>query len=484
MKNWQKHARLMRFMIVEEYRLNAAMIGKFQFLFFPLVITLFCLVLSVSSKELLTELSIRQIYLILHAFIALYGLGVGGFALFGERMAEQRIGQVNLLLETPKLHPVEFRYMFLLFYIKDVLFYLFLSIGPIILGIGVSIPMTGFRIAAVLFLCLTLSLSFLLGISFSFFLSSVYVRRRRVFVMVVVALLLAILGSFLTGRYDGEHILPTLMFQYTADPSYLGLSLLLILAFSTFAIRFIKVELGKRSQHYPHELLGAEERFGFMKGYSTFLAKEWLDLKRSRTLYPVIFAYIGPLVILTTMVWFLTEVAGVSLKFNMVFYGSMIGFFGITIYSWLNIVDTPNFYDVLPVPVPVLIRTKMAMFALLGFSISTVFLVVLGIINDEVHLLWLALPVALITTPYTVTITAYLTGLRTNSYLFDPRILGKFMVMVALPLIVIMFASFSLEEHFAVAGLAIGVVCVLLALLMMVFYKGIGRRWGRESFVF
>jgi len=484
MMNWETRLELIKLMIREEFRLRTAMIGRFQFLFFPLIIAFFCLVLSISSKELLEELSMRQIYRILHGFVAFYGLAIGGFALFGEEMAERRIGQVNLLLETPALLPVDFRELFLVFYIKDVLFYLFFSIGPIILGIGLSMPLTGFRPSSVLFLCLTLTLSFLLGISFSFFLSSVYVRWRRVFMVMVAALFLSILGAATTELYSGEHILPSLMFQFSIHPAHLILSLVLILVFSTLAIRFIKIEFGKRSQRHPHLLLRTEELFRFVPHYSAFLAKEWLDLKRSGTLTPVMLAYIGPLLILSVMVWFLTEVAGMPMDFNMVFYASMIGFFGVTVYGWLNIVDTPNFYEVLPVPVPRLIMTKLTMFALLSFPVSTVFLVALSIINGQLHLLWLVLPVAYVISPYTITVTAYLTGLRTNTYLFDPGVLGRFMVLVAAPLIAIMFASFSLEERFMSSVLVIAGVCAVLVTLMVAFYRAIDKKWGRESFVF
>ena len=484
MEHWRKQLKIIHYMFLEEFRLQAAMVGLFQFLFFPVFILVCCLVLSIASNELLEEVALDRIYLILHGMVALYGLGVGGFALFGEEMAERRIGQVNLLLTTPTLHPVDFRSIFFLFYVKDTIFYLVFTICPIILGMGLSVPITGFSLSGLLYLTLGLSLSFLVGISFSFFLSTLYVRWKRVFTCVGLAALVLLVGAWQTDLYGLEHLLPSLMFQYTRELSYLGLTLLLILLFSAFAVRFLKLEFGRKSQRYPHQLLETEKRFSFIRNYSVFLAKEWIDLRRSGTLAPVMFAYIGPLVILSIMVWFLTDVAGLSLDFNMVFYSSMIGFFGITIYAWLNMVDAPNYYEVLPVTLPRLIKTKLVMFLLLSLSISTVFLVGLGLFRGEAGWLILGLPVAYTTTPYTVVVTAYLTGLRTNSYLFDPRILGRFMFMVALPLILIMLASFSLEEHGVVSVSIIGVVCAVLLVLIYPLYRGLERKWGRESFVF
>ena len=53
--------------------------------------------------------------------------------------------------------------------------------------------------------------------------------------------------------------------------------------------------------------------------------------------------------------------------------------------------------------------------------------------NNEVRLLWLALPVMYITGAYMVLATAYLTGLSTNSFLFDPNIMMKFTAMALVP---------------------------------------------------
>jgi len=463
--------------------MQSAMIGKFQFLFFPILIAVFSLVISISSTSLLQTMPMERVYFLLHTIMIAYGLSVGAFALFGESIAERRFGQIDLMLSTPLTQPIDFKSVFLAFYIKDTIYYMAISIVPIISGILLSIPVTGFRLSSVLFLSFTITLTFLLGISLSFFLSSVYVRWRGIFAIIAGSILLIILGSYATGLYGKGDMIPTLVFQQTRDPAYLVLSLFLILAFSFFAVRFIKIEFGKRSQIYPPEIVKTRERFSFMRDYSTFIAKEWLDMRRSRTLYPVIGAYIGPLVFMAFILWFLRSVLTLPIQFSIVFYAAMIGFFGMTIYSWLNVIDTPDFYQLLPVTVPRIIKTKLLLFFMLAFLISSVFLVVLSIANSEVHLLWLALLVGLTTTSYTVIVTAYLTGLRTNSYLFDPKVLGKFAAMVVPPLVIIAIASFRLPGDLFEFGLFIVLVCVALLVAIAFMYRGIERRWGSETFV-
>ncbi|MDD1768284.1 MAG: hypothetical protein LUQ27_06965 [Methanomassiliicoccales archaeon] len=476
--------KLIRLMMSEERRLNAAMIGKAQFSLFPVMILLMAFVIGLSSRQLLNALPIDQVYLILHSIIILYGLAVGGFALFGERIAQKRFGEVALLLETPTIQPIDFRHMFLAFYVKDIVYYITYSIIPLVAGIALTIPFTGFRIASVLFLLLTLSLSFLLGISFSFLLSSLYVRWKVAFAATIGAVLIVVAGGYLTGIYNLPQLVPPIMLQRTGDPLFLLLSVALVIAFSIVAIATIKVRFGVRTESYDARMLPTTSVFRFFGSYSAFMAKEWIDLRRSGTLMPVIGAYVGPLAFLAVLFWFLGDVLLLPLHFNMVFFAAMIGFFGVSIYGWLNLLDTTTFFEVLPVSVVRLVKTKLLMFSMLAASISTVFLVILSVIQAELHMLWISLIVAYCTTTYTVSSTAYLTGLRTNSYLFDPRVLLKFAAVVIPPLVVLTILSFYYIGDPLVSAIIILALSATLVAATLVFCRRIGEKWGRESFVF
>lgn len=482
MNRWLKNLKIIRFMMLEEYRMQGAMIGKFQFLFFPVLIAIFALVISIFSKSLLQTMPIDRVYFILHIVILAYGISVGAFALFGEHIAERRFGQIDLLLTTPMLQPIDFRSIFSAFYVKDSIYYLLFSIVPIITGILLSIPITAFKVTSVLFLFLTITLSFLFGISFSFFMSSIYVRWRGIFIIMLASLLSIVLFGFTTKLYGIKDLIPSLALQYTKNPVYFCLSAISILVFSIIAIKFIKIEFGKRARRYSSEIALTKEMFGFMKEYSTFVAKEWLDMKRSGTFYPIIGAYIGPLIFLAFILWFLRTILVLPINFSIVFYAAMIGFFGMTIYSWLNVIDTPNFYDLLPVTVPRLIKTKLLLFFMLSYTVSSAFIVFLSIVNSEINLLFLALIVAFTTTSYTVIVTAHLTGLRTNVYLFDPKILLKFAAMVVPPLVIIAISSFKLSNSFDILGVIIVCVCAIMIFGMVLMYRGIKKRWGKATF--
>jgi hypothetical protein len=176
--------------------------------------------------------------------------------------------------------------------------------------------------------------------------------------------------------YTVTDLIPPIMFQLTGGPLYLLVSIGFILLFSTVAILTIKVKFGKTTEKFQERMLPTEKKFSFARSYSTLMAKDWIDLVRSRTLFPVIGAYIGPLAFLAVMFWFLGSVMQLPLHFNLVFYAGMIGFFGVSIYGWLNLLDAPAFLEVLPVKVTQLVRTKLMLFTMLAGAASTVFLIV------------------------------------------------------------------------------------------------------------
>jgi hypothetical protein len=168
--------------------------------------------------------------------------------------------------------------------------------------------------------------------------------------------------------------------------------------------------------------------------------------------------------------------------FNAVFYGAMVGFFGVLLYSWLANTDLNDYYETLPVRVPQVVRAKLAAFFLLTTGVSTLFVVLISLLNNEWQLLWLALIVLHCTSLYMILATAYLTGLNTNSFFFNPTILTKFTVISLLPDLLLTILSFSLSggAWWAMAGIL--VVCGVLLALSMYFYRGIERKWAGHAF--
>jgi hypothetical protein len=86
------------------------------------------------------------------------------------------------------------------------------------------------------------------------------------------------------------------------------------------------------------------------------------------------------------------------------------------------------------------------------------------------------------TSIYMVVVTAYLTGLRTNIYLFDTRILARFAFLSVVPLMAITFLSMA-EDWLGWRMLAaLIVVCLVLATATKLLLMRIDTRWRYEAF--
>jgi hypothetical protein len=212
------------------------------------------------------------------------------------------------------------------------------------------------------------------------------------------------------------------------------------------------------------------------------MSKELLDLRRSGVIAKMFFAFILPLLFLSFTAWFVNYGLEIPVGFNAVFYAAMVGFIGVMMYSWLNNVDLAEYYDLLPVTVPQLIKTRIRVFLLLTMGISASFVVAISYLNAEVRLLWLALVVMFITSVYMVVMTAYLTGLKTNTFLFDTTVLAKFSLMSFLPDVCLTILSFSLLANWKVAVAGIALVLGSMTIATWILFKGIEARWSGVSF--
>jgi hypothetical protein len=428
--------------------------------------------------------------LLIHVGVFIYGISVGAFGFMGRMYVERQWGERGFLVAVPQLHPISFKKTFFGLYARDVIFYVFLLLLPATLGLAASVPITGFSLISISFLFASTFLSFLLGISLSFLMSVLYIRSTFVFMIAVGSIFALFLGQSLLGLYPLEYLVPGLGLQYSLPPYILNIenavgftvmALVLVALFDLLSVilvqeRFESRKMGKVDYILP----GVEKRVSFAKKYKTLLGKELVDLARSGTVSKMFFSFVTPLLFLSLTVWFVRTGLALPVGFNTVFYGAMVGFFGVLLYSWLNNVDVTDYYATLPVTVPQVIKSKLLAFLIMTMWISTVFVLAISWLNNDTSLLWLALPVMFIVSIYMVVMVAYLTGLRTNSFLFDPGVLIKFSIMSILPDLCLTILSFTLRAPGQVIFSIMGIV--LVCAIPWILYKGIDKKWSRTEF--
>lgn len=478
-------------MLKEEFRVHTSYSGRTMFLAFPVIITLFSLAIAVTSERLFAYTPLSDAILLLHASVFLYGLSVGAFGFLGRQYLERTNGTRNYLVAMPGILPMRLRRTFLGMYARDAIFYVALLLAPATIGLVLSVPITQFRITSIGALFGTALLSFLIGMSLSFFVSVVYMRSDTGFAVAVAGIAALFAAAGATRTIPLSWILPGLAAHQDLPPfraDVLGAARLilgglgLVGALLAGAVLLVPEQFEGRAANVRDVLPRIATRLRRFGRYDTLLSKEFVDLLRSGTFVKMFFSFVTPLLFLSFTAWFVRYGLQVPVGFNTVFYAGMVGFFGVILYNWLNNVDATDYLATLPVSVAQVIRTKLIAFLLLTSWVGVGFVVLLAWLNADTRFLWLAIPIVLVTSIYIVVVTAYLTGLRTNSFLFDPGVLARFSVMSMLPDFGLTILSFTIDRDMRFAATGILLVLAILVATTYMLLKGIDAKWRGTEF--
>jgi len=355
----------------------------------------------------------------------------------------------------------------------------------------VGAPFVGFRLTSILLFFVAAVLSFQIGTSISFLGSVLYTRSTAAFATFTSAIIALVFLGGAGEFFDVRLLVPSIGFQFSVPPFgndlnsallLAGVSLAVVLVFTALAIALVQFRFVSRDSSHVTLLPRYMDRFRISGGYKDIVAKEFVDIRRSGTIGKMFFSFVLPLVFLSFTSWFVNEGLGLPIGFNSVFYGSMVGFMGILLFSWLNNVDSTDYYSFLPLTVPHVVKARVLIFLFLTTGISTVFVVIISFVQNELDILWLALLVMFITSFYMVVMTAYLTGLRTNTFLFDMSVMSRFAVMSFLPDVCLTILSFSIRVNWAISLTGIAIVLFSLLGTTAILYRGIEGKWKGSSF--
>jgi len=196
--------------------MHSNVFGNSGFALFPFFIFLFTFVVSLILpifREIFTD---AQIALGMHYFFLLVGGMVGAFGLMGREFMNRRFGQASLIAYSSRTLPVSQRVIFANFLLKDIVYYFILYILPFIAGFALAaklVPSGSFRFPGTLLtLLLTLSLSFMIGLSLVFFLSTIYAHSGKLLISGLLVITVFVL--FFSGNLDSDFLysLPSLSF--------------------------------------------------------------------------------------------------------------------------------------------------------------------------------------------------------------------------------------------------------------------------------
>lgn len=478
-------ANLFWLFIKEEFRAQSSMF-KSSFLMYPAFILVLAALMGLMLLPMRMSLSTYELVTLAQIGVFMSGMLVGGMAMFQEAILERRMPGVRLLLNLPGTLPITNKKVFAYFYFKDILYYICMNVLPVLFGLYASTLLTGIHVDLPM-ATLTFILSFLLGVSVSFALSTIVVRSRATFTVVLLAIIgLAYVASIgqASALIGIGRFVPTVGAYTEGSVADVLISIAVFLLLSAFSLAFIRETPHPSEKRYKSNFGGVMSRFAVFGRYSTLAAKEWIDLLRSGGLGSVLFSFILPLLFLWGLLWmmsnvmtFMSDGQAISLPFNTLFYSIIIGFFASLVYGWLNNIDNNANYRMLPVTMTDVIKAKLSLFVILNTVVSVLYLGLISLTRGELALLPAGLFTMFMVSGYTGVLTAYMTGVFTNSLMFDYKVMTVYALAVAPVLIILIVLSFYPGMLLAVLGLS-----ALLGIVAWLLLGRIDRKWGRTEF--
>ena len=469
-------------MLQEEVRLNTSFASGKGFFSFPILVLISGFLAIIFSEVMIEDMGYREYLQILHISAIFYGLFAGSLAFFGNEFLERIFGYFGLILGLSTTQPITQRKITLLYFCKEIIFYTLFTMAPALLGAIIGSYYAGISLTNLIIFSFTLYISFCTGISFSYYISSFY--RISLKYTLIFATVFLISYSIL---FSEKEITGSLDWYLKGNINLLLLSLSVPVILSAIATLNIK----EHNNTASITTIGYKNRFSeYSLNYSWankmsmpgIIAKERIDLERSKTGTKMFFSFLFPLGFLTFMNWFLDKGLPIQIDFNTIFYGVMIGFFGTMLYSWLNSIDTPHFYSTLPIQVSDVIRARLFLFGTITWWIPLIFMALISYMSNELGLLPIGLIVMITVGIYIVNYTAMSTGLKTNSALFDAFVFIKFFLVSVPPMIAMTILSLAINHKPSTILVALSVICGILSLLSLTFYKMIDNKWNNESF--
>lgn len=243
--------------------------------------------------------------------------------------------------------------------IKDTVYYFILWVFPFVAGFAIATPFLGISVHCPPVLLLTLTLTFLTGLSWVFLLSTIYAISKRV-LAIAGLLLVVIFGAGLFMGVDLVQMFPPLALFHIFSLVGLLEALVLVLVPFIIAILTFTTEQADATKRYPNRLIPLMKRLSFFP-YPYLAAKDLLDLFRTgAAVGQTIFSFLLPL----GLIWLFLSLIGSLLPQSalLLLLAILTGVQASTMYTWLTAFDTVGSYGCLPIAVRTIIFSKICSF--------------------------------------------------------------------------------------------------------------------------
>jgi hypothetical protein len=453
-------------MMREEWRIHSTIFGSLSFALFPVLIFAITFMGSFLLPLFKAALPGGNISLVIHALFVLLGIMVGGFGLIGMEAMNRRFGQASLLAYSARSLPISERTIFLVFVVKDTVYYFILWVLPFVAGFAVASPFISVPFSIPVLLLFTLTLAFLSGLSMVFFLSTVYARSKKLCALAFALIIIAWAALYYFTGINGVFLFPPLMLFTSFSLAALLAAGALIIIPSAVAVLLFTSEYADTTRQFRNEIAPLTKKLSFFP-YPPLAAKDLVDLNRSGSFFgQTIFSFLIPLGLL----WFLLSVLAPFLPPGgiLLLFAILTGVISSTMYTWLTTFDSFSSYACLPVSIPTLLTSKMCSFAVLQL-IPAALIVFVSIASGGTVFMVPALVLCLAVSFYALAVTIWLTGLSPSVLVYDAKVLLLYLVTVGVAIFILIALAF-INPYYVLAS-------VLLVVPGWVLVKQSYRKW-------
>ncbi|MGA1873619.1 MAG: hypothetical protein ACMUHY_08090 [Thermoplasmatota archaeon] len=471
---------LVRLFLIEEVRLRRSFSTSMSLLVFPELVLVGSLAGYLFIPLLEDSITYAQVHIGIISGLLLFGISMGGIAFLGKEFLERSLGPVNMLAASSGYHPVSERKMFMAYFLHDLLFYLILILVPMTFGMALGTivrPMPLYRFAVI---SAAQWSSFLLGLSLSMFVSSILTGRRKLRWALIPASLIPLFTiQVLTGEISG--FIPSVLAVNGGTPLWTAATVSLAAIYTAAGVLLYE---GGTARSDP-EAGGSYEKARifsslFMKDpvMGTLLARELINLRRGKAYLRIVFSLFFPLLVMGGLVGLIDGLDSNTIDFNMPFFAVMVSFFTMSVYTNIVNMDFLEFDQTLPVRTGDMIKVKLRLFHIIAVPSAIIFLSLVALFRRDLEGLMFSLPITIVMVGYMGGVTAYLTGLWTNSMLFDATVFLRYLTLTVLPLMIATLLSFLMDTIFlaSLVGLSILTVCGLVSTIFL--HKALDEKWS------
>ncbi|MBT3464889.1 hypothetical protein HOD20_03865 [archaeon] len=461
---------LLKAMMKEEWRMHSTMFGNLMFSLFPLLIFIFTFLGNFLYHLLSNIISFKNSLLTVLLFFFFFGLSVGSFGLLGREVMNRRFGQASLVAYSSRALPISEKKIFTVFFIKDVIYYFLFWILPFSLGISLYSFVNSIHLFLLFKIITSVSISFLLGLTLSFLLSTIYVHHEKLAMYSFFFLVITII--FLNNFFNIDLLIYFLPFTIFNNFNFLNITtmIIFIIISTIISISFLKVD-------YHQDIKIQNKNYFKEKNIidnvikNIFVKKDFIDMKRSRVSYgKLIFAFIFPLI----FIWIILKIFITFFPFlNFIFLFSI--FFGMmssTIYNFLTEFELFSNYSFLPIKVSTIILSKIKSYFIINL-ISPLILLLIIIKLEQISSFIISLLLLISFSIYGLTTTIFLTGLHPNILLYNTKVFLLYIIYNLPVMLLFLFISAFFPNYLC--------LCILMIPFSIIFIRISLKKWDNKQ---